>query len=104
MVWLYSGILLSLKHGDPNICCNMDFEDNIYSVKWLLILNDFICMIYGEWQVLGTGEGEEESLSSGDRISVWKMGKAGDGCEWSHARSFTLNVVKVQHKPHVSHW
>lgn len=47
----------------------------ISSVKWLLILNDFTCMIYGEWQLLGTGDGEEESLLSGDRISVWKMEK-----------------------------
>lgn len=77
MVWLYSGILLSLKHGDPKICCNMDFEYNIYisSVKWLLILNDFTCMIYGEWQVLGTGDGEEESLSSEDRIISLENGK-----------------------------
>lgn len=58
-----------LQHGFLRTIC-------IRSVNWLLILNGFTCsQIYGEWQVLGTGKGEDESLSSVDRISVWKMGK-----------------------------
>lgn len=86
-----------LQHGFLRTIC-------IRSANWLLILNGFTCsQIYGEWQVLGTGKGENESL-------VWtefqfgKWERSGDRCEWSHARSFTLNVVKVQHKPHAPHW
>lgn len=51
------------------------------SVNWLLILNGLlggvVRLIETESGIVSSRgwEGKEESVSSGDRVSVWKMGK-----------------------------